>query len=241
VGAVGKDGDFHFGNCMTHNYRDRLGGFSDWVERIVESKDALQYRKKVSDPETVSMWQGMTYGVSNKCSYCMAVCPAGEEMIGPYLEDRKAYMTSVVKPLQERADTVFVIPGSDAETYAARRFPQKVVKSVGNGLRPASVASFLGALPAIFQPQQAEGLNATYHFTFTGEEEISSTVNIRNKGLEVLEGHQGSADMHVTADSRTWIAFLSKEKSLLGALLGRKIRLKGSPRLMKEFARCFPS
>jgi epoxyqueuosine reductase QueG len=241
VGAISKDGDFHFGNCMTHNYRDRLGGFSDWVERIVESKDALQYRKKVSDPETVSMWQGMTYGVSNKCSYCMAVCPAGEEMIGPYLEDRKSYMTSVVKPLQERSDTVFVIPGSDAETHTTKRFPQKTVKRVGNGLRPGSVANFLGALPMIFQAQKAEGLNATYHFSFTGEETIDSTVNIRNKSLEVLEGHQGSADMHVTADSKTWIAFLSKEKSLLGALLGRKLRLKGSPRLMKAFARCFPS
>ena len=241
VGAVSKDGDFHFGNCMTHNYRDRLGGFSDWVERIVESKDALQYRKKVSDPETVSMWQAMTYGVSNKCSYCMAVCPAGEEMIGPYLEDRKAYTTSVVKPLKERADTVFVLAGSDAETHATSRFPQKVTKRVGNGLRPGSVANFLEALPLIFQPGQAEGLNATYHFTFTGEETITSTVNIRNKGIEVMEGHHGSADMHVTADSRTWISFLSKEKSLLGALLQRKIRLKGSPRRMKEFGRCFPS
>ena len=162
-------------------------------------------------------------------------------MIGPYLEDRKAYMTSVVKPLQERADTIFVIPGSDAETHATKRFPQKVVKRVGNGLRPSSVTNFLEALPLIFQSQKSEWLSATYHFTFTGKEEISSTVNIRNKHLEVMEGHHGSADMHVTADSRTWIAFLSKEKSLLGALLQRKIRLKGSPRLMKEFARCFPS
>ena len=116
----------------------------------------------------------------------MAVCPAGEEMIGPYLEDRTAYMTSVVTPLQERADTVFVITGSDAETHAARRFPQKVVKRVGNGLRPSSVANFLEALPLIFQSQKADGLNATYHFSFTGEETITSTVNMRNKDLEVM-------------------------------------------------------
>jgi len=147
----------------------------------------------------------------------------------------------VIYDCWERADTVFVIPGSDAEPHATRLFPQKMIKPVGNGLRPRSVANFLGALPLIIQPQQTEGLNATYHFTFTGNETVSSTVNIRNKGIEVQEGHNGSADMHVTADSRTWIAFLSKEKSLLGALLGRKIRLKGSPRLMKAFARCFPS
>ncbi|MGD2187278.1 MAG: 4Fe-4S binding protein, partial [Desulfobacterales bacterium] len=37
VGAIGHDGSFQFANCMTHNYRDRMGGFSDWVENIVTS------------------------------------------------------------------------------------------------------------------------------------------------------------------------------------------------------------
>lgn len=240
VGAVGKDGVFHFGNCMTHNYRDRLGGFSDWVERILESKGALDYRKKVDDPETVSMWQGLTYGVSNKCSYCLAVCPAGQEMIGPYLEDRKAYMSAVVKPLQDRADTVYVLAGSDAEAHAARHFPQKEIKKVGNGLRPRSAANFLEALPLIFQRQQSEGLNATYHFTFTGEEDISSTVIIRDKTLEVKDGHEGTADLHLQADSRTWVRFLTKETNIFWAMLQRKIRVKGSLGLLKDFAKCFP-
>lgn len=56
-----------------------------------------------------------------------------------------------------------------------------------------------------------------------------------------MEGPPGTADMHLTADSRTRVEFLAKEKNLLGALPRRKIRMKGSPRLMKEFARCFPS
>lgn len=241
VGAVGNDGVFHFVNCITHNYRDRLGGFSDWVEKIVGSKTVFSYRRKVSDAETVSMWQGLTYGVSNKCSYCMAVCPAGEEMIGPYLDDRKAYMAFTVKPLQDREDTVYVLGASDAEEHARKHFPRKKVKRVGNGLRPKSVANFLEALPLLFQRRQSGDLNATYHFTFTGNEEITSTVVIKGKAVEVIPGHTGIPDLHLTADSKTWIAFLSKEKSLGGALLQRKIRLKGSPRLMKEFARCFPS
>jgi len=241
VGAIGNDGAFHFVNCITHNYRDRLGGFSDWVEKIVGSKTVLSYRQKVSDPETVSMWQGLTYGVSNKCSYCMAVCPAGEEMIAPYLDDRKTYMASVVKPLQEREDTVYVLGASDGEDHARKHFSRKKVKRVGNGLRPKSAANFLEALPLLFQRDQSGDLNATYHFTFSGDEDIRSTVVIKNKTLEVTPGHAGSPDLHLTADSKTWLGFISKEKSLIGALLQRKIRLKGSPRLMKEFARCFPS
>ena len=62
-----------------------MSGISDWVEKIVGSKTVFSYRRKVNDAETASMWQGMTCGVSNKCPYCMAVCPAEEEIIGPCL------------------------------------------------------------------------------------------------------------------------------------------------------------
>ncbi len=241
VGAIGQGGDFNFANCMTHNYRDRLGGFSDWVELIASSKGAQDYRKKVSDPETVCMWQSLCCGISNKCSYCLAVCPAGEELIGPYLDDRKGYMGCVVKPLQERCETVFVVPGSDAERHVARRFPHKTIKRAGNGLRANSARSFLESLPLLFQKEQSEGLNATYHFTFTGAEDTKGTVVIRDKTLEVKEGHEGSPNLRLRADSETWVRFLAKETNILWAMVRGKIRIKGSPALLKAFARCFPS
>ncbi len=241
VGAIAADGSFNFTTCMTHNYRDRLGGFQDWVERVVSSKDVKSYRKKVSDSETVSMWQSLSYGICNKSSYCMAVCPAGEYVIGPFLDDRKGFVEEVVKPLQKKTESIYVVPGSDGEAHVLRRFPHKTVKKIGNGLRPNSAASFLQSLPIVFQPHQSKGIDSTYHFSFTGEEDCSGTVVIRNMSIEVKEGLVGTPDLHVTADSRTWIDFLAKEKNLLFALLGRKIRLKGSPRLMKAFACCFPS
>lgn len=241
VGAIEPDGHFNFTACMTHNYRDRLGGFIDWVEKMVESKDVSNYRKKVSDSETVSMWQSLSYGICNKSSYCMAVCPAGEEVIGPFLENRAEYLAEVVKPFQDKKETIYVVPGSDAEAYAAKHFPHKQSKMIGNGLRPSSVRSFLESLPIVFQRGKSEGINSTYHFTFTGEEELKGTVVIKNKTIEISSGHAGIADLHLTADSRTWLQFLAKEKNLFVALVQRKIRIKGSPRLMKAFARCFPS
>lgn len=42
------------------------------------------------------------------------------------------------------------------------------------------------------------------------------------------------------ADAETWLKFLAKDKALLPALLMGKIKVRGSPKLMKDFARCFP-
>ena len=241
VGAISAEGDFNFSACYTHNYREFMGGFTDWVEQIADSKDALDYRKKVSDPESASMWQSLSFGANYKAAYCLAVCPAGEEVIGPYLTDRAGHLREVVRPLQDKEETVYVVAGSDAEEHAARRFPLKTIKRVGNGLRPRSIQRFLSGLPLTFQPGKASKLNAVYHFTFTGKEPKEATVTIRDGTLQVRDGHQGEADLRVTADSETWLGFLAKERSLLWALLRRKIRIKGSPRLLVAFGKCFPS
>jgi putative sterol carrier protein len=122
-----------------------------------------------------------------------------------------------------------------------RRFPLKTVKRVGNGLRPRSIQRFLSGLRLTFQSGKAAKLNAVYHFTFTGKEQKEATVTIREGTLQVQDGHQAEADLRVTADSETWLGFLAKERSLLWALLLGRIRLKGSPRLLMAFGKCFPS
>ncbi len=241
VGAIGMDGYFNFSACYTHNYREFMGGFTDWVETIAESKSASDYRTKVSDPESVSIWQSLSFGANYKSAYCLAVCPAGEDVIGPFLTDRKEFLKEVVKPLQDKVETVYVVPGSDAEGYVPRRFPHKRTKRVSNGVRPHSIRGFLEGLPVVFQRQQAAGLDVTYHFTFTGEEQAEATVVIRNQTLDVQDGHLGPSNIQVTADSRTWLGFLAKERNLVWALLRRKIRIKGSPRLLLAFGKCFPS
>jgi putative sterol carrier protein len=96
-------------------------------------------------------------------------------------------------------------------------------------------------LRVTFQRSRSKGLTATYDFTFTGGEKREATVIIRNETVEVIEGHVNRADLKVTADSRTWLGFVAKERSLVWALLLRKIRFKGSPRLLLAFAKCFPS
>jgi Fe-S-cluster-containing hydrogenase component 2 len=242
TGAIGADGSFDFSACYTHNYREFMGGFNDWVEKIAGSTSALDYRKKVSSAETVSMWQSLSFGANYKAAYCLSVCPAGEEVIAPFLTDRKEFLKDVVKPLQDKKETIYVVSGSDAEDYVARRFPHKKTKRVSNGAAgQATIRAFLRGLNFVFQRNKSEGLNVTYHFTFTGQEEAKATVVIRDKTLEVSEGHTGTPDLRLTADSEMWLRFLRKEANLIWALLRRKIRIQGSPKLLLTFGRCFPS
>src|SRR5205823_1397668 len=150
VGAISPDGGFNFANCLTHNYRDFMSGFSDWVEQLADSKNGRDYRRKVSAPETASLWQSLSFGPNYKAAYCLAVCPAGEDVIGPYLTDKAGHLRDTVRPLQEKEETVYVVAGSDAEEHVARRFPLKTIKRVGNGLRPRSIQRFLAGLPLTF-------------------------------------------------------------------------------------------
>ncbi len=242
TGAIHPDGSFDFSACYTHNYREFMGGFADWVETIAGSRSSREYRGKVSDAETVSMWQSLGFGPNYKAAYCISVCPAGEEVISPFLSDRKQFLADIVKPLQNKEETVYVVPGADAEAYVARRFPHKKTKRVHNRLRPHTIDSFLRGLRLLFQREASAGLDATFHFTFTGEEQREATVEIRNRTLRVAEGHVGAPSLRVTADSRTWLRFLARQANIVWALLRGKIRLRGgSPKLLLAFGRCFPS
>lgn len=240
TGAIGTDGYFDFSACYTHNYREFMGGFHDWTETVAASKSSKDYRKQVTLPESASMWQSLSFGANYKAAYCMSVCPAGEDVISPYRENKKQFLQEIVKPLQHKRETVYVTAGSDAEKYVGRHFPHKNIKRVRNGLTPQSVQGFLEGLPIVFQRQQAAGIEVTYHFELTGEETLRATVRIERKTVTVTRGHVGRSDIKITADTRSWLRFLSGDSHILPAILLRKIRIKGPLRLMKTFAKCFP-
>jgi len=241
VGAISPEGNFDLASCYTHNYREFMGGFGDWIENVADAGSGLELRKKSTRQETVSTWQSLAFGPNYKAAYCLSVCPAGDEVIGPYKADRKGFLNEIVKPLQQKEEAIYVVPKSDAEDYVKRRFPHKKVRHVRGSLYPRTIEGFLSGMPHIFQRGKSNGLNAVYHFTFTGKEPRKATVTIRDRMIHVLDGHEGTSDLHLTADSETWLGFLAKERSLVWALLRRKIRIKGSPRLLLAFGRCFPS
>ncbi|MDQ0752044.1 hypothetical protein QF034_006275 [Streptomyces africanus] len=50
-------------------------------------------------------------------------------------------MDTVLRPLQDKKETLYVLPGSHAQEYARRRFPHKPVKEVTGGWQPPAKRS----------------------------------------------------------------------------------------------------
>ena len=241
VGAIGADGAFNFSSCYHHNYREFMGGFGDWVEQIADSRDGLDYRTRVKPSESVSVWQSLAFGPNYKAAYCMAVCPAGTDVITDFQRNKGAFVREQVKPLQEKEEPVYVVPGSDAEAHVSKRFPHKTKRFIRGSLLPRSIPGFLRGIQLTFQVGAAGDLDAMYHFTFTGKEPAKATVVIRRGTITVTDGLHGTPQIRVTADSATWLGFLAKEKHLAWALITGRIRLRGNPKWLLAFGRCFPS
>lgn len=127
TGAITKDQPFDFMACLTHSYRDNNIGFNNLVEAIVTSKDMEEYRSRFDDRETSFMWQSLMFRMSYRCGYCMAVCPAGEEVKPVYLENKKEHVERILKPLRDRQERIYVTAGSRAEAKARRNASKEVM------------------------------------------------------------------------------------------------------------------
>lgn len=240
VGAISKDGYFNFSACMTHNYREFMGGFIDWVGAVTDSQSMHEYQGKMTDGETVSIWQSLTYGANYKAAYCIAVCPAGEDIIGPFLSNKAVFIQSVLNPLQEKSETVYAVKGSDAAQHVSKRFPKKQIKYVKSGLNPRSAEEFIFGAKLVFQPNQSKGIDARYHFLLKGKNVVKATFIIKNQQLEILEGHIGTADLIIDTQTKDWLNFTQGKLNIVWALFTRKIKLTGSIQHLKNFGRCFP-
>jgi NAD-dependent dihydropyrimidine dehydrogenase PreA subunit len=243
VGAIAPDGAFDFSACYHHNYREFMGGFTEWVDHVVESRNRADYRSRVTAAETVSLWQSLGFGPNYKAAYCLAVCPAGTDVVAAYRENKGRHTRELVRPLQEKVEPVYVVPGSDAEAHVRKRFPHKRVRPVRGTLQPRSVQGFLSGLPLGFQRNRAAGLEATLHFRLreaAGQLPVEATVEIHGQKLTMRAGLHGAPQVTVDADGETWLAYLRGERGIVGALLTRKIKVRGSVAVLRAFGKCFP-
>ena len=139
VGAIKPDGYFDFSSCFNHNYQQFMGGFVNFVEDVAASRSIADYRSKQSYAETVSRWQSLAYGPNYNAAHCLAVCPAGEDVIGPYRRDKVQHRKDILDPLLARSEPVYVVKGGDAEDHVRNRFPHKRLRYVRSAARATTM------------------------------------------------------------------------------------------------------
>ncbi|MBF0463621.1 MAG: 4Fe-4S binding protein [Nitrospirae bacterium] len=237
VGAIDKTGDFNFMSCAMHNYHDLIGGFQDWIEGVVSSKSIKAYRAKHNDTETMNKWQSLTLGSMYRCSYCMAVCPAGKESLKDYTNNKKLYFETIVMPLRTKKENVYVIPNTIGHVSASKN-PDKTLRFVNNTIRPNSIESFKKGITLAFNQVAAKGVNLKLLFEFTGKEPDTFCVSIHESKVEILENVSDTNMTKLTADSETWVKVINNRTSLLSALVTGKVKIKWNPLHVGKFKKC---
>lgn len=165
VGAVRTDDHFDFFACLNHNYREFLFGFEDWVGTIAESDSRAAYSSKFDSKETRNMWQSLGFGPNYKAAFCQAVCPAGDDIIGPYMADKAAWRKEIALPLIQKQEDVYVQSGSRAEKVA-RRKKNKRIRYIDYRVGVSSPANFMLGIRHRFDPSRAQGVETAVGFVF---------------------------------------------------------------------------
>ena len=243
VGAIEPDGTFRFSACYDHNYREFMTGFGDVLEDVAESRTRHELRERLSISESASMWQSLAYKPNYKAAHCIAVCPAGEEVLSPFLADRPKFLRDVMAPLTERAEPLYVVSGSDAEAHAAKRFPHKPRRVVRSSLRASSASGFFRAMPLVFQRGPARGWKAVFHFELTDEAGAThrATAQIDDGTLTVdAASLRGAADVTIRGSAQAWLDVVSGKSNPVWLVLRRRLRISGDRALLNKFAKCFP-
>jgi ferredoxin len=206
VGAIRNNEDFDFFACLAHNYREFPFSAGDWVQALAADGGPEAYRAKFRDAETASMLQSLAFEPSYKSAYCMAVCPAGDDVIGPYLADRARHREEVLMPLRRQPEPVYVRSGTRAEKVAARN-PAKQIRYLDFQPDVSTVANFALGLRHMFQPPSAPPGRRTVAFRFT---DGSLTAALSDGTLTVTGGTSEPADATITCDDPGYIAILHR-------------------------------
>jgi ferredoxin len=205
VGAISNVREFDFFACLGHNYREFPVSAGDWVDAVAAG-DASAYGAKFSHGETVSMLQSLAFGPTYNSAYCMAVCPAGEDVITPYLADKAKYREEVLQPLRRYPEPVYVQSGSHAE-QAASRNPARQVRYLDFRPDISTVANFALGLRHMFAPAGSppDGLRVAFRFP-----DGALLASVENGHLTTGPGGDRPVDATVASDAPDYIKILHR-------------------------------
>ena len=105
---------------------------------------------------------------------------------------------------------------------------------------PLTVSQLMEKMPGAFLPEKAQGVNATIHFKFTGEEAGEWNAKIADGKVEVAQGTPAdAATMTLTADSGDYVKIFTGELDGMQAFMQGKLKLGGDLNLAMKMMQMF--
>jgi len=103
-----------------------------------------------------------------------------------------------------------------------------------------TVSQLMEKMPGAFLPEKAQGVNATIHFKFTGEEAGEWNARIADGKVAVAQGvPSDAATMTLTADSNDYVKIFTGELDGMQAFMQGKIKLGGDLNLAMKLMQMF--
>ncbi len=142
-----------------------MSGFTSWVENIASSKKCRTVSRQ-------GLWYWISFYVAK--SFVWSKLQSGllpllfvreESRYFTIQRNRSEFLKNVVKPLQDKAETIYVTAHSDTEAQVLKRFPNKKTKRVSNG-SSRDHQSFFARIACCFfsQVNQKELMRLIIHF-----------------------------------------------------------------------------
>ena len=105
---------------------------------------------------------------------------------------------------------------------------------------PLTVLQLMEKMPGAFLPEKAQGVNATIHFKFTGEEAGEWNAKIADGKCAVeKDAPEGEATMTLTADSSDYVKIFTGELDGMQAFMQGKLKLAGDLNLAMKMMGMF--
>ena len=96
------------------------------------------------------------------------------------------------------------------------------------------------ALPLSFRRDRADGLRALYQIDLAGDGGGTWWVEVAGARCVVSrEQPESEPDVRIRSDAETWVELAKGNRSQLGSVLRRRLRVKGDRRKAAQFARLF--
>ncbi|MBI1886371.1 MAG: SCP2 sterol-binding domain-containing protein [Chloroflexi bacterium] len=104
---------------------------------------------------------------------------------------------------------------------------------------PESIKEAMERTPQAFQPERAQGVNATIQYNFTGAEPGSWVVKVADGKCEVNEGTADSPTVTINSPSDVWLKILRRELDGATAFMSGQFTFTGDMGVLMQMPTWF--